>query len=199
MVEDSMAKKLIQTPTSLVLKLLFCLLLAGQTILAPAVEAKTVPAAAFAVRGVLAPDRPLEAGDYIWEAAGVPAGQTSIVVDLSAQLIYVYRGGIEIGRAYIIYGDDDKPTPTGTFSILEKKARHISNIYHVPMPYMLRLTWTGIAIHESEVDDEYATHGCIGIPEEFSALLFSVAKVGDPVMVTRGWMRNAYAHQSAAR
>lgn len=154
-------------------------------------------AQSFAVKSVLAPDRPLEAGDYIWEAAGVRDGPTNIVVDLSAQLIYVYRGGVEIGRAYIIYGDDEKPTPTGSFTILEKKARHISNIYHVPMPYMLRLTWTGIAIHESEIDDEYATHGCIGVPEEFSALLFSVAQKGDRVLVTRNWKAKVPTYQAA--
>ena len=157
-----------------------------------------VPAAAssvpsdFAVRGILTPDRPLGPRDYVWEASGVPAGPLRIVVDLSAEMLYVYRGGIEIGRTYIIYGADDKPTPTGIFPILQKRKDHVSNLYDAPMPYMMRLTWDGIAIHGSAVAADAATHGCIGIPEEFAAILFREAKLGDRVMVTRGWMRAAY-------
>jgi lipoprotein-anchoring transpeptidase ErfK/SrfK len=112
------------------------------------------------------------AGDYAWEDSGVPQGELRIVVDLAWQRLYAYRGGVEIGRAAILYGADDKPTPTGTFKILQKKKDHISNLYGAPMPFMLRLTNDGIAIHGSEVEDGYATHGCIGVPDEFAALLF---------------------------
>ena len=164
-----------------------------------ALFAGAAPAAAagvpsdFAVRGILTPDRPLGPRDYVWEASGVPAGPTRVVVDLSAEMLYVYRGGIEIGRTYIIYGADDKPTPTGIFPILQKRKDHISNLYHAPMPYMMRLTWDGIAIHGSTVAADAATHGCVGIPEEFAEMLFREAKLGDKVMITRGWMRHAYA------
>jgi lipoprotein-anchoring transpeptidase ErfK/SrfK len=132
----------------------------------------------FAVAGVLAPDRPMGAGDYAWEDSGVPQGELRIVVDLAWQRLYAYRGGVEIGRAAILYGADDKPTPTGTFNILQKKKDHISNLYGAPMPFMLRLTNDGIAIHGSEVEDGYATHGCIGVPDEFAALLFGRPRSG---------------------
>lgn len=150
--------------------------------------------AGFPVTTVLRLDHPIESGDYAWNADGVPRGSTQIVVDLAAQRLYVYRNGIEIGRTSIIYGADDMPTPTGTFSILQKKADHVSNLYNAPMPYMLRLTWDGVAIHASEVDDEYATHGCVGIPEEFAALLFREARVGDRVLVTNRWMPAYYGN-----
>jgi lipoprotein-anchoring transpeptidase ErfK/SrfK len=75
-----------------------------------------------------------------------------VVVDLAWQRLYAYRGGVEIGRAAILYGADDKPTPTGSFKILQKKKDHISNLYGAPMPFMLRLTNDGIAIHGSEVE-----------------------------------------------
>ncbi len=170
---------------------LLCLVLAALAMAAPLPAA--APAADFTVRTVLAPDRPLGPGDYLWEAAGVPAGQIRIVVDLEAETLYVYRAGVEIGRSYIIYGADDKPTPTGSFPILQKRVEHYSNLYdNAPMPYMLRLTWDGVAIHGSDVDYGNATHGCIGVPEEFAQLLFREARVGDRVIVTRGWMRNRY-------
>jgi hypothetical protein len=166
-----------------------------------ALAAVTVPAAAvaaprdFAVRAVLSLDRSIDAGDYAWNDAGVPAGPLRVVVDLEAHRIYVYRAGHEIGRASIIYGDDEKPTPLGTFPILQKRERHVSNLYGAPMPYMMRLTWDGVAIHGSDVDYEYATHGCVGVPEEFAALLFRQAKLGDKVLITNGWMRQVYAHR----
>ncbi|HEX8444113.1 MAG TPA: L,D-transpeptidase family protein [Allosphingosinicella sp.] len=146
----------------------------------------------FAVRGVLAPDRPMGAGDYAWEDAGVPQGELTIVVDLAWQRLYAYRAGVEIGRAAILYGADDKPTPTGAFKILQKKKDHISNLYGAPMPFMLRLTNDGIAIHGSEVEDGYATHGCIGVPDEFAQLLFKEAKIGSKVLITKEWMRQTY-------
>ena len=156
------------------------------------------PAKGFPVRAVLAPTGPLEAGDYVWEPEGVPEGPLRIVVDIEAREIHVYRAGYEIGRAHIIYGDDDKPTPLGTFPILEKRERHVSNLYGAPMPYMMRLTWDGIAIHSSTVDDGFATHGCVGVPDEFAALLFAEARRGDLVMVTNGWMKRAPEGQAGA-
>jgi lipoprotein-anchoring transpeptidase ErfK/SrfK len=141
----------------------------------------------FAVRSILAIDHPLAPGEYAWNEDGAPQGQTTVVADLNAQLRYVDRQGVEIGRTSLIQGDVDKPTPLGVFPILQKKKHHISTLYDAPMPYMMRLTWDGVAIHGSVVSDEYATHGCIGIPDEFAELLFTQTKLGDQVLVTRGW------------
>jgi lipoprotein-anchoring transpeptidase ErfK/SrfK len=135
---------------------------------------------------------PLSAGEYAWNDEQAPAtGETIIVVNLARQLLSVYRDGHEIGRSSIIYGADNKPTPIGTFTILQKKARHISNLYGAPMPYMLRLTMDGIAIHGAEVEDGTATHGCIGVPTEFAELLFQAANNGDRVLIAEGRLRRA--------
>lgn len=149
-------------------------------------------ASSFPVNGILTPDRPLNHGDYLWSEDGVPPGRLTMIVDLKAQILYVYRGGIEIGRSAILYGANDKPTPTGTFPILEKDADHVSNLYGAPMPYMLRLTMDGIAIHGSEVIYGNGTHGCVGVPDEFAKTLFSLARVGDRVLITNGWRTDLY-------
>lgn len=156
----------------------------------PVVQQASAPA--FPVSAILTPDRPLRHGDFLWNAVGIAPGKTSVVVDLTAQIVYVYRGGIEIGRSAILYGANDKPTPTGTFEILEKDIDHVSNLYDAPMPYMLRLTWDGIAIHGSEVQYGSGTHGCVGVPDEFAAMLFKEARIGDPVLVTHGWKTDLY-------
>jgi hypothetical protein len=136
------------------------------------------------VKSVLSLDRSLQHGDYAWSDEGVAAGPLLITVDLSSQLLSVYRGGVEIGRAVILYGATDKPTPTGEFKVTQMKRDHISNLYNAPMPYMLRLTNDGVAIHGSNVEWGSATHGCIGVPEEFAALLFEQARLGTRVLIS---------------
>lgn len=158
---------------------------------------KPIAASAFTVNGVLELDTAIDYGDYAWNDEGVAPGPVTIVVDLRAQRLYVYRGGIEIGRSSILYGADDKPTPTGIFPILQKKRHHISNLYGAPMPYMMRLTMDGVAIHASDVEEGYATHGCVGVPMEFAALLFAEAKMGDKVLVTDAWKPEIYWKQGA--
>jgi lipoprotein-anchoring transpeptidase ErfK/SrfK len=148
--------------------------------------AAATPRPAFTIASPLALNRTMAHGDYAWNDSGVPAGPTWIHVDLASETIRVVRGSSEIGRAVILYGADDKPTPSGRFRITQKKKHHISNLYNREMPYMLRLTDDGIAIHGSSVEYGYATHGCIGVPEEFAALLFAQAKLGDRVIITGG-------------
>ena len=159
----------------------------------PVEGAAVVPASAqagqdFVVRRVLDIEGPFKHGDYVWDDAGVPAGPLVITVDIEAQTLSVFRAGYEIGSAVILYGADDKPTPLGTFPITEKDADHVSNLYDAPMPYMLRLTNDGVAIHGSDVMWGAATRGCIGVPTEFAALLFRQAKIGDRVIITDGKM-----------
>lgn len=138
------------------------------------------------IKRVLQLDGPFRHGDYVWDAAGVPAGPLVITVDIGAQTLSVFRGGYEIGAAVILFGADDKPTPLGVFPITQKKKDHISNLYNAPMPYMLRLTSDGVAIHGSKVERDSATNGCIGVPTAFAKLLFAEAKLGDKVIVTNG-------------
>ena len=140
--------------------------------------------APLVVRRVL-PIGPIKFGDYAWDEKGVPDGPLIITVDLAAQTLSVFRNGYEIGATAILYGADDKPTPLGSFPILMKDADHVSNLYGAPMPYTMRLTNDGVAVHGTRVAWGYATHGCIGVPIAFAKLLFRVAKVGDRVIITR--------------
>ena len=130
-------------------------------------------------------------GDYRWNEKGVPEGATWIRVDLKAQTLSVFRAGHEIGTAVILYGADGMPTPTGKFPILAKIKDHHSATYDAPMPYTLRLTADGVAIHASNVRWGSATHGCIGVPEAFAAKLFAAASRGDGVLIVDGATRTA--------
>ena len=165
---------------------------------APIERARTQPVAvdphALAVKSVLPIHGPFRHGDYAWDESRAPAvGPVIITVDLKAQTLSVFRAGHEIGAAVILYGADDKPSPLGAFPISQKDADHVSSIYGAPMPYMLRLTNDGVAIHGSDVQWGKATHGCIGVPTAFARKLFNIAKLGDLVIITNGKMLNVGA------
>lgn len=124
-------------------------------------------------------------GEFVWDDASAPAGRVWIRIDLTAQILSVFRGGNEIGTAVIMYGADRKPTPVGQFAVLWKKADHRSSLYDAKMPYTLRITGDGVAIHGADVKRGTATNGCIGVPIAFAQLLFRQAVVGTPVIIVR--------------
>ena len=101
-------------------------------------------------------------------------------------MISAFRSGYEIGTAAVLLGTQAYPTPTGMFPVSQKDARHVSNIYDAPMPYMLRLTRDGVSIHGSNVRNGFASHGCIGVPMGFAKVLYDHVQLGDRVYITRG-------------
>lgn len=136
-----------------------------------------------AVRSLLDVPGKLNYGDFVWDDSGTGAGQVWIRIDLARQLISVFRGEDEIGTAVILYGAPDKPTPKGAFKVIAKATDHYSRSYDAPMPYMLRLTDDGIAIHASRVRANHATHGCLGVPRRFAELLYRVTGMGTEVFI----------------
>ena len=137
------------------------------------------------VHSLLRVDRRMGYGEYVWNEVGASHGPMRVRVDLARQVVSVFRGGDEIGTAVILYGAEDRPTPVGTFPILARARDHWSSLYDAPMPYMLRLTGDGVALHGSSVEKGYATHGCIGLPDGFARHLYEAARVGDLVTVVR--------------
>lgn len=135
------------------------------------------------VRSVLNMTKAMRFGAYIWDDKDIGPGPVWVRVDLDRQLLSVFRGGHEIGSTVILYGTDGKPTPTGAFVVKSMAADYHSRTYDAPMPFMLRLTDDGVAIHGSQVVNGSATHGCIGVPLAFAQKLFAQAKVGVPVYI----------------
>lgn len=139
------------------------------------------------VKRVLPISGPIKYGEWFWDTDGVPPGPIVMTVDLDARVISVFRGGYEIGAAAVLLGTQEHPTPLGTFPIRYKMRENVSEKYNnAPMPYSMFLTKDGVALHGSPVRNGYASHGCIGLPEEFAAKVFAVAKKGDKVIITRG-------------
>ena len=114
------------------------------------------------------------------------SGPHLVLISLRKQRLKVFNAGGEITSSRISSGKPGFDTPTGVFSILEKKQYHVSNIYAgAAMPFMQRLTWSGIAMHAGQVPGYRASHGCIRLPYSFSKSLFGLTKNGARVIVTQ--------------
>ena len=157
----------------------------------PVVEATPAPEPEqpFVIKSILPIEGAIKYGEWHWDESRAPAeGPLVMTVDLEARVLSVFRGGHEIGAAAVLLGTDEHPTPTGVFPILTKERHNVSEKYgNAPMPWTLRLTWDGVAIHGgSTVENGYASHGCIGAPDPFVSKLFAIAGKGDKVIITRG-------------
>ena len=111
-----------------------------------------------------------------------------IVVDLSEQMAYAIENGYIIFEGRISSGKKGRETPSGEYIIMQKKRHHKSNLWPKPnggakMPYMMRLTNSGIAMHLGYVPNRPASHGCIRLKQGFAQKLFRWARVGTVVTV----------------
>jgi len=111
-----------------------------------------------------------------------------IVVDLYQQKAYALEDGNILFEGRISSGMAGRDTPEGDYTILQKKRRHVSNLWPKPnggakMPYMLRLTNTGIAMHLGNTSRRAASHGCIRMRNGFAQKMYRWAKVGMTVHV----------------
>ena len=123
-------------------------------------------------------------GDYIWHPEISPAGPVVILVSLPDQVLYVFRNGVRIGRSTVSTGKKGHRTPTGVFTVLQKKVDHESSIYKgAKMPHMQRLTWGGIAMHAGRLPGYPASHGCVRMPVDFAEKLYPVTGTGTTVII----------------
>ncbi|MBW8785535.1 MAG: L,D-transpeptidase family protein [Novosphingobium sp.] len=115
-----------------------------------------------------------------------------IVVSLSSQRLFVFRKGEPWASTPVSTGVPGKPTPVGSFPILQKQVWHRSTLYSdAPMPYMQRITWGGIALHAGHVTGRPASHGCIRLPAGFAKKLYAITDSTSVVVITRERLRSA--------
>jgi lipoprotein-anchoring transpeptidase ErfK/SrfK len=136
----------------------------------------------------------------------------SIVVSLSRQRLVVKAGDETAIDSPVSSGKKARPTPTGTFPILQKDPDHHSNVYGnfvdshgrvvrggisalidsapsgthfqgAPMTWFMRLTWEGVGMHVGILPGYPASHGCIRLPSEVAHDLYPKVNVGTVVRV----------------
>lgn len=137
-------------------------------------------------------EAPLGPGGFRWLDAGASGGPIYMVISIERQMVHVYSGDRLIGMARVSTGKAGHRTPTGEFPILQKRQWHRSNLYsNAPMPFMQRLTWTGIALHAGHDPGYPASHGCIRLPHAFARQLFGLTQIGTLVEVTQARLNPA--------
>jgi lipoprotein-anchoring transpeptidase ErfK/SrfK len=110
-----------------------------------------------------------------------------ITVSIQKQQVKVYDANGFFAEAPVSTGMSGHPTPLGVFSVIEKDRYHHSNIYSgAPMPFMQRITWSGVAMHAGVLPGYPASHGCIRMPESFAIKMWGWTKMGARVIVTPG-------------
>lgn len=109
------------------------------------------------------------------------------VVSLGDQRVTVYdTQGAEIMHGPVSSGASPNDTPPGIYSILQKNREHYSNRYDdAAMPFMQRITWTGVALHGGALPGYPASHGCVRLRNSFASELFGLTKLGMRVVVSR--------------
>jgi lipoprotein-anchoring transpeptidase ErfK/SrfK len=119
------------------------------------------------------------------EEPAPPAGPLFFVISTNNQHVSVYGPGGLYARSPVSTGRPDHPTPHGIFSIIGKERFHESNIYSgAPMPYMQRITWSGVAMHEGVLPGYAASHGCIRMPHDFARRLFGYTQGNERVVIS---------------
>ncbi len=126
------------------------------------------------------------------ESTAKPQGPLIISISIDQQKVRIYDSNGLFAEDRVSTGMKGHPTPMGVFSIIQKHKMHHSNIYSgAPMPFMQRITWSGVAMHQGVLPGYPASHGCIRMPQAFAVKMWNWTKMGARVLVTPGEMTPA--------
>ena len=127
-------------------------------------------------------------------------GPLIIAISIEKQTLKVYDANGFFAESPVSTGMQGHSTPMGVFSIIQKNKLHHSNIYSgAPMPFMQRITWSGVAMHAGVLPGYPASHGCIRMPMAFATKMWNWTRMGARVVVTPGEITPAELLASAAR
>ena len=124
-----------------------------------------------------------------WKAAQVLLGsgpepeKLRIEISLASQRMSLIKDGVPVLNSICSTGREGYTTKRGYFVITDKNRYHRSTIYHVDMPYFMRLSCLDFGMHEGVVPNYPASHGCIRLPGETARKLFAEIPIGTVVAV----------------
>jgi len=114
---------------------------------------------------------------------GPSPDQLRIEISLALQRVALVKNGVSVYRTQCSTGRQGYSTKTGDFVITNKERNHRSTIYHVEMPYFMRLSCLDFGMHAGIVPNYPASHGCIRLPEDAARKFFSEIPIGTLVTV----------------
>jgi L,D-transpeptidase catalytic domain len=132
------------------------------------------------------PPKPADAHANKGPFGDIPKGPLQIIISIDQQKLHLYSDGVAVTDTAVATGVAEHPTPLGIFSVIQKSRYHRSNIYSdAPMPYMQRITWSGVALHQGTNLGHPASHGCIRMSQDFATRLWALTRTGARVIVAR--------------
>jgi lipoprotein-anchoring transpeptidase ErfK/SrfK len=142
-------------------------------------------------------DKKLEIAE---RASAKPQGPLIIAISIAQQKMRIYDANGFFAETPVSTGMPGHPTPMGVFSVIQKQKLHHSNIYSgAPMPYMQRITWSGVAMHAGVLPGHPASHGCIRMPMTFAVKMWNWTRMGARVVITPGEITPAsFSHPALA-
>jgi hypothetical protein len=158
----------------------FCATMLGCTLAIPPIDAQAHSKPKLTVKRAAAQHERKE------PFGAIPKGPLQIIISVDQQKLHLYSDGTAVADTLIATGVPSHATPLGVFSIIQKSRYHRSNIYSgAPMPYMQRITWSGVAMHQGVGVGHPASHGCIRMPESFATRLWTLTRLGARVIIAR--------------
>ncbi len=135
-------------------------------------------------------------GEDVAKDARKPQGPLVIAISIDRQILRIYDANGYFAETPISTGMRGHSTPMGVFSVIQKHKYHRSNIYSgAPMPYMQRITWSGVAMHAGVLPGYPASHGCIRMPMNFAVKMWGWTRMGARVVIAPGELTpEAFAH-----
>lgn len=129
-----------------------------------------------------------------------PQGPLIISISIAQQKLQIYDANGLFAESPVSTGMPGHATPMGVFSVIQKQKYHRSNIYSgAPMPYMQRITWSGVAMHAGVLPGHPASHGCIRMPMAFAVKMWNWTRMGARVVITpAGVVPESFAHSLLA-
>ena len=158
------------------------------------------------------PTKPKSA--FAWDSTAEKSavGPAAIIVNLSTQRAYFYKGNTLIGDTKCSSGKGGFNTPAGEYKVTQKDPKHESNLYGdfvndegivtrrnvdmskqqpaegeifigAKMPFYLRFTG-GYGLHAGIVPNHPASHGCVRLPRVMAEHFYNNAQIGTPITVT---------------
>jgi len=124
-----------------------------------------------------------------WQAAQLLLGsgpdpdKLRIEISLASQKMSLIKDGVPILDSTCSTGREGYSTRRGKYVITDKERNHRSTIYHVDMPYFMRLSCLDFGMHEGYVPNYPASHGCIRLPGDTARKLFTEIPIGTVVTV----------------
>src|SRR5260370_22139552 len=121
------------------------------------------------------------------ETGAKPVGPLIISISIEKQRVRIYDANGFFAEAPVSTGMKGHPTPMGVFSVIQKHQLHHSNIYsNAPMPYMQRITWSGVALHAGVLPGYPASTGCSRMPVGSAVKVWNWTRMGARVIVAPG-------------